>query len=239
VTADQVVSAEGAGQSRSGICIDKAGNSASTSVLNINIDKTSPTVAITGFSDGDVFHTGQSVPAAGCATPVDSLSGVASSNGPSLIGGGLNANGVGYVGYGCSATDRAGNAASATAGFSVSYGGVTGILQPINPDNSSVFKRGQAVPVKFRLVGDEFSGFATGSWDLKRILVSCSTLADLTVVENVSSVTPSSSFRYDSSADQYIYNADFRSVDAGTCWRIKVTRDDGTVGYSAYFKVSK
>jgi hypothetical protein len=156
-----------------------------------------------------------------------------------LIAGGLNANGVGYVGYECTATDLAGNAASDAAGFSVFYGGVTGILQPINPDNTSVFKRGQAVPVKFRLAGDEFSGFATSAWTLKRVQVSCSTRADLTVVETVSSVTPSSTFRYDPSADQYIYNADFRSVDPGTCWRVRVTLDDGTVLYSAYFKISR
>ena len=78
-----------------------------------------------------------------------------------------------------------------------------------------------------------------GGCTIKSTQVSCSTLADLTVVEKITSVTPSSSFRYDPSADQYICNADFRSVDAGTCWRIKVTLDDGTLLYSAYFKVSR
>ena len=156
-----------------------------------------------------------------------------------MTSGGLNANGVGYVAYQCTATDQAGNAASAVAGFSVSYGGVSGILQPINPNNSSVFKRGHAVPVKFRLAGDGFSGFATEGWTVKRVQVSCSTLADITVGEDVGSVTPSTVFRYDSSDDQYIYNADFRTVNPGTCWRIRVTLDDGTVLYSAYFKINR
>jgi hypothetical protein len=96
------------------------------------------------------------------------------------------------------------------------------------------------VPVKFRLAGDEFTGFATGAWVIKRIQVSCVALTDLGVVEDVGSNTPSTIFRYDPSADQYIYNADFKNVGAGTCWRITVTLDDGTTTlYSAYFKVNR
>src|SRR4029453_4060989 len=73
VTADQVVSPEGAAQSRSGVCTDHAGNSAGASVLNINIDKTAPEVGVTGFSDGAIFYTGQTLPTAGCAPPPASL----------------------------------------------------------------------------------------------------------------------------------------------------------------------
>ena len=142
--------------------------------------------------------------------------------------------------YQCTAKDLAGNVATTSATYSVHYGGVSGILQPINPDNTSVFKRGQAVPVKFRLAGDEPAGFATGAWVIKRIQVSCTALTDLGVIEDVGSNTPSTTFRYDSSADQYIYNADFKNVGAGTCWRITVTLDDGaTTLYSAYFKVNR
>ncbi|TMB69354.1 MAG: hypothetical protein E6J43_04475 [Chloroflexi bacterium] len=240
VTADQIVSSEGAAQSRSGVCTDRAGNSAGASVLNINVDKTSPTVAVTGFSNGAMFYTGEARPTAGCATPRDSLSGVDSSTGPTVVQGGLSANGVGSLTYQCTAKDLAGNAAAATSTYSVRYGGSSGILQPINPDNTSVFKRGQAVPVKFRLGGDEPAGFATGGWVIKRIQVSCAALTDLAVIEDVGSNTPSTTFRYDSTADQYIYNADFKNVDAGSCWRITVTLDDGaTTLYSAYFKISR
>jgi hypothetical protein len=52
-------------------------------------------------------------------------------------------------------------------------------------------------------------------------------------------VTPASTFRYDASADQYIYNADFRTVSVGTCWKVRVTLDDGTLLYSAVFKIGK
>ena len=59
-------------------------------------------------------------------------------------------------------------------------------------------------------------------------------------VEEVGSVTPASYFRYDSGADQYIYNADFRDKTVGSCWRIRVSLDDGfTSMYSAYFKIGK
>ena len=240
VTADQLVWTEGAAQSRSGSCTDHAGNSAHASVLNINIDTTAPTVAVTGFTNGGSYYTGQSRPTAGCATPQDSLSGVGSSNGPLVVLNGLNANGVGSMTYQCTATDRAGNVTTTSASYSVRYGGSSGILQPINPDNTSVFKRGQSVPVKFRLSGDEPTGFVTTGWLIKRTQVFCSALTDMGVIEDVGSNTPSTTFRYDAGADQYIYNADFKNVGAGTCWRIFVTLDDGaTTLYSAYFKVNR
>ena len=191
VTSDQVVSTEAAGQSRSGVCTDHAGNSAGASVLNINIDKTAPSVAVTGFSNGASYYTGQALPTAGCATPQDSLSGVDSSSGPSVMQSGLNGNGVGSMTYQCTAKDLTGNVGTTSATYSVHYGGMSGILQPINPDNTSVFKRGQAVPVKFRLAGDEFTGFATEAWVIKRIQVSCTALTDLGVIEDVGSNTPS------------------------------------------------
>jgi hypothetical protein len=114
------------------------------------------------------------------------------------------------------------------------------ILQPINADNTSLFSRGRAVPVKFRLAGDDPNGFVTGGWTLQRVGVSCTNLSEELTPESVPSNTPSTDFRYDSTSDQYVYNADFRDKTAGSCWRIKVILDDGvTVLYSAYFKLQK
>ncbi len=233
---------DGANQSVSGSVMDNAGNSNSDGISNIDVDTTLPDVSVTGYANGQVFNTGApgTPPSPGCSAPSDATSGVAGSGGPTLIGGGLNANGVGFASYECTALDNAGNSGSDTKTFFVYYGGASGILQPINSDNSSVFHRGKAVPVKFRLAGDEFFGYSTAGWLVQRIQVSCENLSDVLLTEEVGSVTPSTTFRYDPSADQYIYNADFRDKAVGSCWRVKVSLDDGfTTMSSAYFKIAK
>jgi len=149
-------------------------------------------------------------------------------------------NGVGDFTATCSgAEDNAGNTGSASVAYHVHYADVSGFLQPINPDNSSVFKRGQSVPAKLRIGGDEPYGFDTSAWIIKRISVACDVAAEDGVAESVASNTPSTTFRYDASADQYIYNADFRSVSTGTCWRLRATLDDGSIVNSAVFKIAK
>ncbi len=52
----------------------------------------------------------------------------------------------------CVAADAEGNAASGSFPVSVVYDTLAA-LPPINPDGSSVFKKGQAIPVKFTLTG--------------------------------------------------------------------------------------
>jgi hypothetical protein len=70
----RVASMEAAGQIISGTAIDQAGNEAEASV-NLNIDKTPPSVSITSPSDGAVLS---SLPAAVSGTVIDTLSGIAS-----------------------------------------------------------------------------------------------------------------------------------------------------------------
>lgn len=139
----------------------------------------------------------------------------------------------------CTATDAAGNTASGGFTVSVQYGRDGGILQPINPDNTSLFSRGRVVPVKFQLKNDQPTGFATTAWTLKRVTVGCISGEGI-FSEDVPSATPNASFRYDAAADQYIYNADFKDKAAGTCWKIEVNFNDGSVPLtSAVFKLNR
>jgi hypothetical protein len=236
----ETVSGEGSGLSGTGTCFDNAGNSASDS-HSVNIDRTAPVVTVTGVADGGAYQTG-SVPAAGCTT-TDALSGVAqaatlSGTAPS------QSHPVGTFTATCSgALDKAGNSGSAAATYSVNYapqGGRFGFLQPINPDNTSLFSRGKSVPGKFQLAGDEYFGFSTAGWKMLSVQVSCGAFD--TVDQTVESTSTSTAgWRYDSSADQYIYNADFRSQAVGTCWKLRATLDDPahTTFDSAVFKLTK
>lgn len=111
----QTLGNEGANQTANGTATDKAGNTASASVTGISIDRTPPTVSITGVVDGASYPFG-SVPTAGCST-TDALSGVQTQAALSLTGG--NPSGSGTFTASCAgATDKAGNA-GATA--SVTY----------------------------------------------------------------------------------------------------------------------
>jgi hypothetical protein len=195
-------------------------------------------------SNGATYALG-SVPSAGCSTNDQAgLSGVQTAATVAVSGG--NSNGVGTFTATCSgAKDKADNsAAPVSVTYYVQYlpSGVSGILQPINPDNTSVFSRGRAVPVKFRIAGDPATGFATAAWSLTRIQVNCSSFDAVdSIVEEVPSNTPSTVFRYDATADQYIYNADFSTKAAGTCWKVQVKLDDApaTIMTSAIFKLQK
>lgn len=204
------------------------------------IDKTPPSVSVTNVSEGAIYTLG-SVPVAGCST-TDGLSTVATSATSSVTGGTVN--GVGEFTASCGgASDVAGNPQSpdpVSVKYRVEYAGLSGFLQPINYDDSSLFSRGRAVPGKFRLAGDEYFGYDTSGWILKQVQVSCAAFeADVAELEAVS-VTPSTVFRYDASADQYIYNADFRKQAAGTCWRLRAWLDDGGDPFqSAVFKLVK
>jgi hypothetical protein len=134
---------EGAGQSASGTCTDNAGNvSAPATASGINVDKTAPSVAVTGVADGAIYIVG-AVPAAGCDT-TDALSGVATSATATTVGGPLGSVTVTCAG----ATDVAGNAgAVVSATYTVGYD-FCGFKQPLLVPVQQ-FKAGSTIPVKF------------------------------------------------------------------------------------------
>jgi RHS repeat-associated protein len=110
--ANTAVSTEGAGQSITGTCTDLAGNSASATVSNINIDKTPPTIAGSRTPPPNAHgwnNTNVTVSFA-CS---DSLSGLAPGSPPADTVVSTEAAGQSVQG---TCFDRAGNSASATVG---------------------------------------------------------------------------------------------------------------------------
>ena len=88
VTPDQYLSDDGADQSATGTCIDNAGNSASTTFSEIDIDRTPPSIAFTVVDpNGNPVDLGQwsSVPLTVHYTCSDATSGVASISGDTTI----------------------------------------------------------------------------------------------------------------------------------------------------------
>lgn len=105
-----VISTEGAGQSTNGTCTDKAGNTASTSVTGINIDKTNPTISGNRTPAANSFGWNNTNVTAhfNCG---DALSGVATTPNPFNIV--VSTEGAGQTATG-TCTDLAGNTKSKT-----------------------------------------------------------------------------------------------------------------------------
>jgi hypothetical protein len=140
--ASWTLSGEGAGQSATGICTDQAGNSASDTQTSISIDKTKPTLNPV-VSPNPVPLRGSASVTSGAA---DTLAGLASQS-----CGALDTGSAGSKIVSCTASDKAGNTASASAGYQV-ISAFAGFFQPIdNLPTTNTVRAGQPVPVKFGL----------------------------------------------------------------------------------------
>ena len=103
------------------------------------------------------------------------------------------------------------------------------ILQPVAADGSSVFKAGRTVPLKFR-VGDANGnsigtpGVVTGFHIIGVITGTVSTPLDLAP----SSTTPDTAFRFDPTAQQWIFNLNTSGLSAGSTYLFRIDLADGS-----------
>ncbi|MFL5688305.1 MAG: hypothetical protein ACJ77I_04905 [Chloroflexota bacterium] len=144
-TTSSVSSGEGDPIPLNASCKDQAGNIGSAS-HDVTVDKTAPTVTVTGVTSGGTYVFGAG-PAPGCNT-TDSLSHVAT---PATVSITTPPGGVGLFKATCSgAVDVAGNpqAADVSVSYSVVYG-FGGFLSPL--PKSTLQKSGASIAVKFRL----------------------------------------------------------------------------------------
>jgi hypothetical protein len=231
--ASHTFGSEGAGQSHTFTVIDLAGNSASAAITDVNVDKTAPTVGVTGVGNGAVYTLG-AVPAAGCST-VDSLSGVANAAALGITGG--VPPGVGIFTAICSGgTDKAGNVAPNTsASYTVQFApeatqcnGAPGrqVLQPINFTGSSVFpkKGGSTVPAKFRVCGVD--GASIGPQQVVKNFVLYQifngTVAEAVIETPVESTNNDVAFRWSASDAQWIFNMSTKTLTAGKTYVYRI-----------------
>jgi hypothetical protein len=229
---DPVILTANGTNAATGTATDKAGNTASVTVGGIQIDQEKPTLT-TGdvIVQGGTFTLG-SVPAATC-TAVDSFSGIASCT-VSVTGG--NANGVGTFSYTATATDKAGNSSTVSGTYRVVYR-FDGFLQPINDTahqvgaSTSIFKAGSSVPVKLQLKkadGTVVQAINAPAWLTPVKGSAMSVPVDEAVYTAMAD--SGSAYRYDATAQQYIYNWKTGTA-SGNYWRIGVSLDDGQTYY--------
>jgi hypothetical protein len=103
------------------------------------------------------------------------------------------------------------------------------ILQPINPDGSSVSKQGSTVPAKFRVC--DASGHSIGTPGVVasfNLIQRISGTVVNAVNETVVSTTPDTAFRWDSTAQQWIFNINTKSLSSNATYVYLITLNDGT-----------
>lgn len=124
----------------------------------------------------------------------------------------------------CTATDAAGNAASAAFTVTVDYSW-SNALTPINADGSSIFKLGSTVPVKFQLTGAS-AGITDATATVSYAKVSSGIAGSVYEAVSTSAGTTGNLFRYDATSGQYIFNWSTKGLDPGT-YQISIVLGDG------------
>jgi hypothetical protein len=231
--ADTTVSEQGANvTAQSPTVCDKAPtpNCGTGTVTGLKIDKTAPSLSVTGVSNGATYVLGSALP--GCAAS-DALSGLNGSCKGLLAGG--NASKVGQFAYAAAVTDKAGNPRAAAVAFKVVYS-FDGFATPVNDPTLSpgspvsVFRAGSIVPLVFSLKNSSGQPVTPTN---KPSLVAPVKGAKATGAVNETVVngagTSGSSFVLKNGRWQFDWST--KGLVAGYLYKVGVKLDDGTTHY--------
>jgi hypothetical protein len=234
--ANDTVSTEGANQSVTGNVTDKAGNTATKTVSDINIDLTDPSVALVGGPANGSEHYFGSVPSAPTCSASDALSGL---NGACSVSG--YGTTVGTHTVTATANDKAANTNTASNTYKVLGWTLKGFFSPVDYDANgttvwNTVKGGSTVPLKFEVfagsteltdpsVVDKFTATA----------VKCPS-GFLTTDEIEILSTGGTTLRYDGTGGQFIQNWQ-TPKKSGACYDVTMTTDDGTSLPVAHFQL--
>jgi hypothetical protein len=199
------------------------GGSAAASVT-IKRDATPPVIHVVSPVNGAGYLLGEPVAVEWSAT--DALSGLDAATGSQPSGAMLDTASVGERTLTVTARDSAGNVAERQVICHVRYT-FSGILPPIDPGGSSLFKLGSTVPVKFALT--DASGRPVANAVAKLYLAPV--VGGQAGTERPARPSGRSSdgnlFRYDREDAQYVYNLATKELAAGL-WQLRIELDDGS-----------
>src|SRR5438270_5001662 len=102
------------------------------------------------------------------------------------------------------------------------------ILQPINADGSSVNKAGSTVPAKFRVTDANCNSIGTPGVVTAFNLIAKSSDVSAVINEAVNSTTPDTAFRWDPTAQQWIFNINTKKLTVNKTYIYTITLNDGS-----------
>ena len=220
---DQNITADQAEQTYS-CSATSAGGSSGPQSVTIKRDATDPNVSLfDGPANGSEHYFG-SVPAEPTCNASDALSELA---GPCSVSG--YGTTVGSHTVTATATDNAGNEATASSTYKVLAWDFRGFYQPVDMGGvHNTIKGGSTVPIKFELFAGstELTDTANVVQPLKYQKISCTTgVPTEDAIETVA--TGGTSLRYDTTGGQFIYNWQ-TPTGAGTCYNVTISSIDGS-----------
>ena len=136
------------------------------------------------------------------------------------------------------ASDKAGNSASASASYSVKAWTLTGFYSPVDMGTTlNTVKGGSTVPLKFEVFAgsSELASASTIAATFKAQPINCSSAAALPEDAIEVLATGGTSLRYDTTGGQFIQNWQTPKT-AGVCYKVTMTTLDGST-LSALFKL--
>ena len=95
------------------------------------------------------------------------------------------------------------------------------MLQPINNDDSSIFKIGSTIPVKFQLKDYSGNYITNAEVRISVLKLTSEVWGDEVEAVSTSAATTGNLFRYDYTANQYIFNLATKPLSKGT-WMIRL-----------------
>jgi len=182
--------------------------SSSTPELQGPPDSTPPTITLTTPPEGAVYILNQVLNAKLRCDDEAGGSGLASCVGNVASGAAIDTGSVGANTFTVTAADNVGNSSSVTRHYKVNYN-FGGFLVPVNnPNMVNTGKAGRTYPVKWQLrdANGSFIGALSAVSGITWKATSCGSFTSDPTDALETSTTGGTSLRYDSTANQYVYN---------------------------------
>ena len=105
------------------------------------------------------------------------------------------------------------------------------ILQPVNADGSSVFKKGSTIPVKFRVCDANANpiggaGQVVTVWNQTWPVLYWKSSGAGGIDEEILSTTPDTQFRWDDTAQQWVFNLNSKNLTGGMTYTYRIYLND-------------
>lgn len=223
--------AEGTGQSHTFTVEDLAGNSASATVGDVNIDKTVPTINVVRPAAGGLYTVGETVPADFACS--DNLSGNASCEGTVASASPLDTATAGAKTFTVNTSDVAGNQTTQTVNYTVGFA-----LARLYDENKE-HKSGSAVPLKLQLLDHAGANLSSAERVIHVVGVGLATTNTYGPPSAPGNSNPDQNFRFDQSLGEtggYNYTLKTTGYAPGT-YRLHFTVGTDPQVYTTQFRV--